>query len=256
MPVTIASLVDQALRKIGALPAGSSAEPEEHRDALAVFRQMLDGWSLEDLMIPYRATERFDLDQSKNFYRMGSGGEFDTVRPETVEVVRVEDIAGQVYLVRETSLEVLARRTHFSVARPSYYVLHRDSLFVSIEFSDYPYDPYVLVTTRKPFNVVALDDYSEAYDGQSGTIYPSGFTLTGIQSEIDFPSGYERAIVNNLAVELSPEYARQPPAQVVAAAVRSKQLIKARNRPTETLITDGGLERRTWPGFYDVTSGP
>jgi hypothetical protein len=102
-----------------------------------------------------------------------------------------------------------------------------------------------------------LENFDAAYDpdAEEGTIYASGFTLTGIQTSIDFPSGYEQALIYNLALHLAPEYpGLMVPQEVIAFAANAKRLIKRRNwRPLMSRSRDvPGLRR----GTYDIISGP
>lgn len=257
MATSIKALLDQTLLKLGVLASGNQADPTEYADGLASLRQMLDAWSLEDLLIPFSPTETFALDPDRNFYSMGVGGDWDTVRPERVEIIRVIE-AGRSYPLVESSLEKRSYQSELQRGNPTSYVVTRDARFVYVELDSFPSSGMALVTSLKPFNVSALDNFDAPYDpdAEPETALPSGFTLTGIQTAIDFPSGYEQALVYNLAIHIAPEYGREAPQTVIAVAGNTKRMIKRRNwRP---LLARPEAMWRSGPrrGTYDVQSGP
>lgn len=257
MPTSIKSVIDQALRKLRLVAAGEQADPTEYADGLMTLRQMLDTWSLEDLLIPFHPTEAFALDPQRYFYSVGSFGDWDTVRPEQVLSLRIQDAGGQSYPLVEQGLRARELQANVQIGRPSVYMVQRDARFVFIEFNCYP-EPGLtaLLTTLKPFNVTALDNFDTTFDPatEPQTIWPSGFTLTGIQTAIDFPPGYEQAIVSNLAIHMAPEYGREAPPTVIGEAANAKTLIKRRNKRRLTTTIDPALTQRR--GFYDIVAGP
>ena len=259
MSVPCKSLIDTALRLLGVAQttSGDEVSGAEYADALGALRRMLDAWSLEDLMIPYQVTERFDLSVDRNVYAMGSDGDWISVRPESVEFIRIE-IAGVPYPLRRSTMAIEQFRGALRVGRPTCWMYQTDGLRGYVELDTYPDEGTALVTSLKPFNVAVLENFDAAYelDAVPAAVYASGFTLTGILSDVAFPTGFERAITSNLAVELSPEYpgATLNPV-VVAMAAGSKALIKRRNAQPLTLTHDPALLGNC-RGYYDITQGP
>jgi hypothetical protein len=254
---TIQELVTTAMRKLRLVGSGQQPDPREIADGLSVLRTMLDAWSLEDLLIPYHPTEAFDLDSARQIYTVGDGGDWNTVRPEAVMSLRVLYPDGQSSPVIEASVGQFQYIPSVQVRRPRYYLAQRDARFMFIEFDSFPEaGTKALLTSLKPFNVYALEGFGDG-SADPVTVNASGFTLTGVQAPIEFPSGYQQAIEYNLALHLAPEYGRAPSQEVMAFASRSKSLIKRRNyRPMTTRIDQGALGYRPLRGTYDVTSGP
>lgn len=253
---SIKSLIDTALRQLGLVGSGEQASETEYADGLAALRRMLDAWSLEPLLIPYLVTETFPLSGSKAFYSMGPGGDWNTARPEKVEIVRIL-IDGSAYPLQRSTAYVEQFRSRIEIGRPSSFVNTADSLMAYVEFDAFPDAGEALVTSLKPFNVTALDNFDQAYveGAPPQDIPPAGFTLTGIQTSITFPPGYEAAIVAGLAVELAPEYPGVTLSPVVLSrAAGTKALIKRRNSQPMHYVLDPFLVggRRV----YDIVAGP
>jgi hypothetical protein len=222
-----------------------------------VLRTMLDAWSLEDLLIPYHPTEGFDLDSGRQVYSIGAGGDWDTIRPEAILSLRILNPDGSAYPVAESTIGAHEHIPTVQVRRPRSYLEQRDARFVFVELDSYPEpNSRALLTTLKPFNVYALEGFA-GVTTEPGNINASGFTLTGIQSPIEFPSGYQQAIEYNLAVHLAPEYGREPSQVVLAMAGKSKSLIKRRNyRMVQTRVPAGAFGYRGRRGAYNVYEGP
>lgn len=257
MITPIKSLIDQSLRKLGAISAGDQPDAAEYADALDALKSMLDGWSLEDLLVPFWATEQFTLSPTQNRYSMGSGGDWDTVRPERIDYVRIIDAGGNAYPVQPTTPGKEQWQATVPAADPSRFMTNADARFTWVEFNSYPLSTVALVTSLKPFNAPAIDNFDLEYDpnADASTIYPSGFTLTGISTTIEFPSGYLQAIIYNLAVHLAPEYPGITlPEVVVAMAANSKRLIKRRNSKPRELRFEWALQHNRAPR-YDIQSG-
>lgn len=255
MKLTIQRIIAASLRQLGVLGDGEPMEATQARDGLDALRRMVDGWSLENLMIPFHVTEIFPA-AAQNVYRMGPGGDWDTIRPETVEVIRYREPGGTMSPVTRATIEQLQHMPRVGTGRPRRYLHSSDPDHAIIEFDSVPDGGDYLVTTTKPLDASVLDDFDRLHDPDAPAerTNAGGFTLTGVQSEIRFPPGYERALVANLALEVAAEYGRTPPDTVVAAAIDTKRRIKVRNSQPAQLTFERGIGRRG--GFYDITAGP
>jgi len=208
---------------------------------------MLDTWSTEDLLMPFKITEQFDLVPGKAHYSMGVGGDWHTVRPEVVEFVRILEGA-ETFPCRLASRAQWAEWSTVRQGRPSAFLRSADGIFAYIEFDAEPLTGKALVTSTKPFNVEALDNFDTAFSDAGPTpLYHSGMTLTGIQTSITFPSGYWSVLVHNLAVWLAPEYPGLTISPVVAGlAEQGRRQVKRRNVQPIYLKTDPVLLRGAW----------
>ncbi|TPE53074.1 hypothetical protein [Amaricoccus solimangrovi] len=257
MATSVKSIIDQSLRKLGIVGIGEQASADEHAEALSALRMMLDTWSLEALLVPFTVTERFDLTAGQAFYSMGTGGDWDTSRPTRVEQIRMLSDDDRTRFIPQLSANALRDQPTVEEGCPTAWVGSQDSLFYLVELNAYPLEPAVLVTSRKPFDAAALDNFDRAYSETAAPekLSPSGFTMTGIQTSIDFPPGYLAAIVYNLAVHLAPEYAGLVLDPIIAAqAERAKALIKINNTQPRDLVLDPVLTGRR--RGYDIRTGP
>ncbi len=78
-------LIASSLRLIGALASGETPSGAEGVDALVILNQMIDEWNAERLSIFAITTHEFTLTVNQQTYTMGTGGDFDVVRPARIE---------------------------------------------------------------------------------------------------------------------------------------------------------------------------
>jgi hypothetical protein len=217
--------VTSALRKLGVLEASetpSSADMELGFDAL---NDMVDAWALEPLMIHALLRTTKTLAASTASYTIGTGGSINIVRP-----VRIEN--GDALLIQDTTatypIEIpfhvftdqewrhLSQKTATGTAPTGMYYDHKEASGLGTIYV-YPI-PTVGTTQLVLYTPLAITEFA----AQS--------------TNYTFAPGYRRAIIHNLAIELSADFA--VPAdihdKVERIAIASKAAIKRRNyRPTE-----------------------
>lgn len=229
-------LVTASLRLIGAVAPGESLNAAEATDALAAVNRMISSWSLESLMIYTRVREEFTLTANDQSYTMGSGADFNTTRPVKIEEATIE-LQNQSPMV-EVPLRILRNAKEWSE------ICAKES---TAEVSQYLY-----VYGSYPNETLEL--YPKPTYAHKLVLY-SWKPLTAIASLTDslsFPPGYERALVYNAAIELSPEYGKPVSDAIALVAVDSKAAIKRQNHKPEYLKCDSALVSR---GHYDINLG-
>ncbi len=203
--MTARTIVKKALQKIGALVKSEEPSADESDDGLAALNALMASWSNDSLNIYARTLETFNLTGSAS-YTIGSGGNFNTVRPSNIvdATVRSGSIDYTVTIIDDTT------------------------------YNDIPYKD----TTGIP----QFLNYSNAYPLGVIKMYPrdngvSSITLlsekavTGfstLDTELSLPDGWERALIYNLALEIAPEYNMKPDAYVAKVAQEALGLIKAK----------------------------
>lgn len=259
MGTTALALINSAARKIGVKGRGRNLPADEAFEWLTGLKRMLDSWSVEHLMIPYRTRETFSLTNAQS-YSMGPGGDFDTTRPMAIDEVQIIDAAGYQYDLTQVPIERWANLfTPGTTGRPRFFTYENGYPLATVRFDVIPYDPTVVMWTRKPIEAWRVEDLNlsgnPAFSGQK---FPtSGLTDETLQADIEFDVGYENAIVFNLAVQEAPNYAKEASPTVMALAMKYKADLKRQNfRPADAQV-DTGLSRGA-PGvnFYDVIAGP
>lgn len=208
---TARTIIKKALQKNGVLTKNESPSGDEASDGLDSLNALLSSWSNDSLLIYTRQSESFPIVGGQETYTIGTGGDFNTDRP-----------------------------------------LQITSAFIRIGTTDYNMG----CINGKQYDGIAQKDIGNSipqtlyYDGATPlstiTIYPVPVTgtlhirsekeltqLASLDADIEFPAGWERALVYNLAVEIGSEYG-QPIDQVTyQIAQESKAGIKtatARNR--------------------------
>jgi hypothetical protein len=228
-------LISSSLRLIGALASGETPPGAEGADSLVILNQMLDSWNSERLSVFTIARQEFSLTTSQQEYTMGSGGDFDVVRPARIERASIIQTANPSQPL-ELPLEILDTQGWQRVN-------------VKNITSSLPRIVYINYT----FPLITLSYWPIPDTARDTALYTwTALTAFTLAADNLFPPGYLKAIRYNLAVDLAPEFGRTTPVEVAVQARESKGIIKAHNTPAPTMTLDvpGGEDR----GYYDFYS--
>ncbi len=246
---TVGDLIRGSMRKIGVLAAGEALDAGEGADALTIFRQMLDGWSNESLLIPVVNTVTKTLIQGQSQYTIGiypspqpvplPDNHIETARPQIIQNAFIRDTYSTDYSLTKMGgrfYSDISRKT--TQARPSRYYVRDGWPLDTILFDSAPYTDDVL-------HLEVLQPLSE--------ILPTA----SLVDVIDLPPGYERALVFNLCLDIADEWGREVTSTIAVNAVNSKKQIKRANKKDLTLRADrGAVSKRSGLGTYIISSGP
>jgi hypothetical protein len=227
---TALSIIEQALRKINVLGRGQPLQNDEAQDALKALNNMMSGWSAEGGMVFTQAREEFSLSGSQS-YTIGSGADFDTVRPIEIQSAFVRQ-GGTDYPLRQFSVDEWARIGDKGTSGvPEAFYYDNNSPVSTIYFYPKGSSAYTFVLfSKKP-----LDAFSS------------------LTSNIDLPSGYERALVYNLACEVAPEYEKQPSGVLLSDAAESKKqamvAVTRHNRPVAKIDLATSRQYNIYRGY-------
>ena len=209
---TAQTVIDRALRLIGAIASGESPTSAESADGLVALNAMISSWQTEKLNVYAFVDTPFTLVNADSSYTVGPGGNFAlTPRPSKIE---------QVY-VRANSIDYPVELIDYE---------KWNSIPDKTSSSDIPiyayYEPTLATGTLQLWPVP-----NTAYSLHIVT-WTTLAELAAVGTTITLPQGYERALAYNLAIEVASEYEKQPSQSVVAIASESKASIKrANNRP-------------------------
>ena len=211
MATTPTTMIIRALQMIGEKPIGGTLSSGEQTSYLSVLNAMMDSWGLERLMVYQLLQESKALTAGVGSYTIGSGGTFNTTRPNK--------IVDPCFIRDADSF---------------------DSPLMIIDAEQYGSLPVKSTGNTYPEYLF----YDSAFVGSLGTIYlyplpDAGLTLyinswkqlqsfATISDTVTLPPGYQRAIESNLAIELAPGFTSVSP-EVMKIARDSKAAVKRVN---------------------------
>jgi hypothetical protein len=165
---------------------------------------------------------------------MGPSGDFDTVRPLSIEKAQLSIPGSQPidFTIEQVPLDVWARVTSKSVTSTLPQIVYIENTMpkTTLKFWPVPTTAYNVVL----YSWKQLSDFSTLDD------------------TISLPPGYEEAVLYNLAIRLAPFYGKAASQEVVAIATASKAGIKRANAKEQIMSTDAAVIGRA-KGFNYYT---
>ena len=196
-------IIDAAYRKIGL----KDPSPTGRTTALEMLNNMISVWGL-DFLLPYVTRESFDLTIGQAEYTVGSGGDFDTVRPLSLS---------SVYLVNSDDYSFLV------------------NVFGA---KDYNRTKNKTLSGR-PTKVYFVPEYSLAkliFNRETDVVYTAHFEfnknfteLAAVGTTVDLPNEYKEAMIYNLAIRLAEDESIALPQSVIQTAGTSLLTINRHN---------------------------
>lgn len=228
---TARTIIKKAMQKAGILTKSETPASDETNDGLDALNAMLSSWSNDSLLVYVRAVEQFTLAGGTASYTIGPSMTFNTTRPLQIVSGYVRSGATD-YPLNPLQDAVYDKSIADKSTQgiPENFVYSGNSPTASIVFYPVPSSSYaVFLRMEKQLTQFALDD------------------------NVEFPPGWERALIYNLAVEIAPEYGQEVSPRVVEIADSSLGKIKeatARNRTMDTPPLVGGTEFNIYSGQY------
>lgn len=223
--MTALDLIKRALRMLGALGVGETLDAELSNNALGALNSMLESWSVEGLMVYATLNETFPLSSGVQNYTIGSGGTFNTVRPDSIESAFFS-LSNNDYTVRVITVSEWNDIVNKSTGATFPEVMRYDATMPLGVIRLWPVPNGGSLTIAK---TVPLQSFSN---------------LTDV---VVLPKGYERAIASNLAIELAPEYERSITPELAKIARDSKAIVKSINPSGAVLKVDYFIRDRFNP---------
>jgi hypothetical protein len=234
-PTTILDIIRRALRLLGVLATGETADGPEAADALQVLNWMIESWTNEKLMVYYIQNELFQIIAGKGSYTIGPdpSQDFDTMLPIKIESAFARDNSSG-YL-NDYKLELIPNDRYQDIFQkflpttyPKYIHYVRTWPYGQIDLWPIPTRNYVL----------GLSHWHQI------TKY---LNLTDI---VCLPPGYKTALAYNLAVDLAGEYGQAISPLVTMKATETKTILKRENRESILMSTDPMLVPRRMYNIY------
>ena len=230
------SIIKGALRSIGKISRGRDMGSEQEQDGLELLNQLIASWKGEGLTMPFRTTETFSYSglglSPSTSYTIGSGGDFNTVRPIKIIDAFHRDTSDSDYAMREMTLQEFNDISYKPVGTyPDRYYYEAEYPLGKLHFD---YQP----STNLTLHLVTLKEITAFAD---------------LTTAIDLPAEYDRALRTNLAVELAPDYGQTVSPELMYSATESKANLKRLNSANRlnTMTLDTGLLRGRVGNIYD-----
>lgn len=212
-------LISRALRIAGVLGSRETADSDQASDGLESLNDMLASWGTKRSYIYTIKLETFNLVAGTSSYTIGSGGTFNTTRPDEIDniVVNQGEITYPVKMINAEDYQALSSKdVNGAVPEYAYY----DKAFPLGKL--YLYDaPYAGLT-------ITLGSWQQLQQ------------FADLTTQYTFPNGYNRAIVYNLAKELAPEYGASLTPEAQDIARKSLANVRNLNLPSPVMKTEIG----------------
>lgn len=225
---TALDMIKRSMRLVGALGAGETLTDDEQTDGLNALNRLVESFSIQRLLIYRIQIESFTWNSGQTTQTIGSGGDFDTDRPERINKAwqRLSDIDYPITLLDSVQYAHLTdKTTSTNVVDRIYYE------------PSYPLGTlYAYPVPSEPVSI-----YLQTW--VSIQSFPNASTA------IALPAGYEDAIVFNLAMALAPEYQRPIPQSVTRRAAQALRTLKRHNLEVPSMLQEPVYVNRSRSGF-------
>jgi len=219
--MTAENIIRQALLKIEAVGFNDIVSTQLKSDGLIALNNLISSWSAEGLNIPYITLYNSVLTVDKASYTIGSGGDFNTTRPIQIRNAFIRDSSDNDYPVTIKSILEYAKIVDKTVTGRPYW------LFYNPEW-----------TLGKIYLYPVPDDTESLHLD----MFVALSEISVVTDNVNLPNEYKRALIYNLAVELSSTFNTENLLIIKNIADESKRIIKALNiKPLPVLSVDNAL---------------
>lgn len=227
---TARSIIKRALQVNGVLTKNESPSGDEASDGLVSLNNLIGSWSNDSLLIYARIAEDFPLVSGQASYTIGSGGDFNTARPLQIMTAftRIANVDHQMSVVPDIAYDGITQK-NISNSIPEVLAYEAGFPLGTITIFPVPQTGTLHIRSEKQLTEFATLD-----------------------TALDLPPGWERALIYNLSLEIANEYGQ--PVSEAAYAIAMDALLKiktavARNKTMDAYPYDGG-NRNIFTGWW------
>jgi hypothetical protein len=212
------TIIDRAMRLIGAIGSGESPTAAETTDVLAALNAMIESWQTERLYVYAMVDTAFTLVPTDASYTVGPAGNFSlTPRPQKIENV----------YIRESNIDYPVKLIDFK---------RWDAIADKTSTSNIP--EYAYYEPTLPTGTLQLGPVPSRANSLHIVTWTTLASLATAGTTVTLPQGYERALSYNLAIEIAPEFEKQVSVLVQQVAAEAKANIKRANQRPLTSYTE------------------
>jgi hypothetical protein len=227
---TARDIITRALQRVGVLTKGESPSGDEAVDGLTMLNSLLSSWSNDSLLIYARTAESFPLVSGQATYTIGPTGDFNTTRPLQIltAFTRIGSIDYDISIISDEAFDGITQK-NISSSIPD--VLVYETSFPLGKIKIYP------VPTAGDLHI-----RSEKLLTQ----FPA------LDTDVELPPGWDRALIYNLALELAGEYGQPADEATYLLATNALGKIKtavARNKGMDAYPYNGS-NNNIFTGWY------
>lgn len=229
---TARTLIARSLRDLGVLAVGETPTGPEASDALIKLNELLEAWSLERLMIYAINEVTKTLTGADATYTIGSGGDINTSRPLRIEEAVLRDAQNL-----DLPMRILTLEEYSSIALKS---------------TTSTYSRWLYYDNAYPLGTITLWPVPSTSDKTLHLwLWQPLTSVASLDTSLNLPPGYTRALRTHLAADLAPEYGVEISAILAAVGADAKAAIKSQQseRAVPELRFDArllGTHRRYW----------
>lgn len=232
---TARTIVRGALMDLGVASAEEPLTASQAEDALDLLNQLLDSWSLEQLIIYYTPPTSIPWPAGTQVRTWGPGGDIPTARP-----LKLQPYAH--YREAATGLDLPLT----VMDRQADYVALTLKAQTSSTLQALYYAPSMPLGQLFGWPVPTMEWLVIVFPWQPFTRW------TSLDSEVLFPAGYERALRAGLALESAPQYGVQPSALTAAILAEAKSNVKRVNAIVPVLGLDPSFQGTPGRDMYAI----
>jgi len=245
---TIRELITGSLRLINVVQANESPTADDMNISMTALNAMIDSWSTERLSLFLLRQYYFQLVAGQKEYTIGAGAQWDIARPMSIEKITTT-LWGTITYNPLTGLNELDNNpTIFDVPMEGLTDAQYAAVPVKNQTAPYPLKWYD--NGNYPTRTISMWPVPTTNPVVTLWMFQPLADYATLDDVLMFPKGYERALRFNLALELSAEFGKEVPEDVIRTAVFSKANLKRLNSRVYIMRNDLGISA-PGPGVYN-----
>lgn len=227
---TARQIIKRALQRNGVLTKGEEPSAGEASDGLLALNDLIGSWSNDSLLIYARLSESFPLVSGQASYTIGSGGDFNTARPLQIlsAFTRIGSTDYNIEVINGVTYDEIIQK-NISSSIPDVLFYDGNNPLGTIKIYPVPTTGTLHIRTEKELTEFA-----------------------SLDTDVDFPPGWDRALIYNLAMEIAGEYGQpvdEATYQIAMDALGKIKTAVARNKKMD-MYSYNGDNSNIYSGWY------